>query len=193
MCMRYNMETLSDKAYSPAIPLRVLEVFTTRENTEEVLSEHTYLESIFVYLIQHNYFEQLRKLLDEKVPRMAKVTSVAPNPISKCLLDMIERPIDLISYANNKENSMLVLRELCGSVFSPRLSDPIRMFVVPALAEFKDFPYIQLIVCINQFQLVPTINLLYCVLSLDSSNQFCKFKQKALLILLVLILKQTNG
>ncbi|KYN18133.1 PREDICTED: ubiquitin-protein ligase E3C [Trachymyrmex cornetzi] len=183
MCMRYNTETLPDGAYSLAIPLRVLEVFTTREDMEKVLplsaSKHTYrhLESIFVYLIQHNYFEQLRKLLDEKVPPMVEVTSVAPTPISKCLLDMIKRPVDLISYVNHRENfSTLVLRELCGSVFSPRLSDPIRMFVVPALAEFKDFPYIQLIICINRLQLIPTINLLYCVLSLDSSNQFswCK-------------------
>jgi len=199
MCMRYNTETLPDGAYSLAIPLRVLEVFTTREDTEKVLplsaSKHTYrhLESIFVYLIQHNYFEQLRKLLDEKVPPMAEMTSVAPTPISKCLLDMIKRPVDLISYVNHRENfSTLVLRELCRSVFSPRLSDPIRMFVVPALAEFKDLPYIQLIVCINRLQLVPTINLLYCILSLDSSNQFCKYKQKALLTLLVLILPQTN-
>lgn len=174
MCMRYNTET-PNGTYSLAIPLRVLEVFTAREDTEKVLHEHSYrhLESIFVYLIQHNYFEQLRKLLDEKVPPMAEVTSVAPTPISKCLLDMIKRPVDLISYVNHKETfSTLVLRELCGSVFSPRLSDPIRMFVVPALAEFKDFPYIQLIACINRLQLEPTINLLYCVLLLDSSSQF---------------------
>ncbi|KYM98999.1 PREDICTED: ubiquitin-protein ligase E3C [Cyphomyrmex costatus] len=178
MCMRYNTETLPDGAYSLAIPLRVLEVFTTREDTEKVLREHSYrhLESIFVYLIQHNYFEQLRKLLDEKVPLMAKVTPVAPTPISKCLLDMIKRPVDLISYVNHENFSALVLRKLCRSVFSPRLSDPIRMFIVPALAEFKEFPYVQLIICINRFQLVPTINLLYCLLSLDSSNQFswCK-------------------
>jgi len=194
MCMRYNTEMLPDGAYSLAIPLRVLEVFTTREDTEKVLREHSYrhLENIFVYLIQYNYFEQLRKLLDEKVPPMAEATSVAPTPISKCLLDMIKRPVDLISYVTHKENfSTLVLRELCGSVFSPRLSDPIRMFVVPALAEFKDFPYIQLIACINRLQLEPTINLLYCILSLDSSNQYCKYKQKIILTLLSLILKHT--
>ncbi|XP_070148798.1 ubiquitin-protein ligase E3C isoform X2 [Polyergus mexicanus] len=124
-----------------------------------------------------SYFGQLRKLLDAKVPLMVEVTSVAPTPISKCLLDMIKRPVDLMPYVNRKENfSSLVLRELCKSVFSPRLSDPIRMFVVPALAEFKDFPYVQLIVCINRLQLEPTINLLYCILSLDSLNQFswCK-------------------
>ncbi|KAL6424110.1 hypothetical protein ACFW04_009767 [Cataglyphis niger] len=179
ICMRYNTETLPDGAYSLAIPLRVLEVFTTREETEKVLRENSYwhLESIFVYLIQHSYFEQLRKLLDAKVPLMVEATSVAPTPISKCLLDMIKRPVDLILYVNRKEDfSILVLRELCKSVFSPRLSDPIRLFVVPALAEFKDFPYVQLIACINRLQLEPTINLLYCVLSLDSSNQFswCK-------------------
>lgn len=176
MCMQYNTETL-DGAYSLAIPLRVLEIFTTREDTEKVLRENSYwqLESIFVYLIQHSYFEQLRKLLDDKVPLMVEATSVAPTPISKCLLDMIKRPLDLISYVDRKEDfSMLVLREMCKSVFSPRLSDPIRMFILPALTEFKNFPYVQLIACVNRLQLEPTINLLYCVLSLDSTDQFCK-------------------
>lgn len=159
-----------------AIPLRVLEMFTTREDTERILRENSYrhLESIFVYLIKHNYFEQLRKLLDEKVPPMLEVTSVAPTPISKCLLDMIKRPLDLIPYLDRNENfSALVLQELCRSIFCPDLTDPVRMFVIPALAEFKDFPYIQLIGCINRSDLVPTINLLYCVLSLES-NQICK-------------------
>lgn len=174
MCMRYNTETLSDGAYSLAIPLRILEVFTAREDTEKVLRENSYrhLENIFIYLIEHNYFEQLRKLLNEKVPLMAEATSVAPTPISKCLLDMIRRPVDLISYVDDKDNfSTLVLQKLCKSIFSPRLSDPIRMFVMPALAEFKDFPYVHLITCINRFELEPTINLLYCILSF---NQSCK-------------------
>lgn len=181
MCMRYNTEALPDGAYSLAIPLRILEVFTAREDTEKVLRENSYqhLENIFVYLIEHNYFEQLRKLLDEKVPPMAEATSVAPTPISKCLLDMIKQPVDLISYVDHKESfSTLVLQKLCKSIFSPRLSDPIRMFVIPSLAEFKDFPYVQMIACINRLELKPTINLLYCILSLDSFNQSCKYDTK---------------
>jgi len=177
MCMRYNTETLSDGAYSLAIPLRILEVFTAREDTEKVLRENSYryLENIFIHLIEHNYFEQLRKLLDEKVPPMVEATSVAPTPISKCLLDMIKRPVDLISYIHHNDNfSILVLQKLCSSIFSPRLSDSIRMFIIPALAEFKDFPYVHLITCINRHEPESTINLLYCVLSLDSFNHSCK-------------------
>ncbi|EFN77772.1 ubiquitin-protein ligase E3C isoform X1 [Harpegnathos saltator] len=178
--MQYNIQALPDGAYSMAIPLRVLEVFTTREDTERILRENSYrhLESIFVYLIKHNYFEQLRKLLDEKVPPMLEVSSVAPTPISKCLLDMIKRPLDLISYLDRNENfAILMLQELCRSIFCPGLSDPIRMFVIPALAEYKDFPYVQLISCINRSNLVATINLLYCVLSLES-NQISSCKSE---------------
>lgn len=174
--MQYNVQILPDGAYSLAIPLRVLEIFTAREDTEKILGENTYrhLENIFIYLIKHNYFEQLRKLLDEKVPPMLIATSAAPTPISKCLLEMIQRPVDLISYVDRKENfSIIVLQELCKSIFSPRLSASIRMFIIPALSEFRNFPYNQLIGCINRLELEPTINLLYCVLSLESS-QFCK-------------------
>lgn len=181
MCMRYG-NTESGGACNLAIPLRVLDVFTSWEKTEQGLRENNYrhLESIFDYLIRHSYFEQLRKLLDKKVPPMVEATPIPPTEISKCLLDMIKRPLDLIPYqisyqrnVDQKESfSQLVLRELCRSMFSPRLTDSIRMFVVPALAEFRNFPYVQLIACINRLQLESTLNLTYCVLSLDSSNHF---------------------
>lgn len=177
MCMQHNSEALMSGAYSLAIPLRALETFTSREDTEKVLRENSYkyLENIFIYLIKHKYFDQLRKLIDNKVPCMLESTPVAPTPISKCLMDMIKRPLDLISYLEQDDDfSMLVLQEFCKSILSPRLSDPIRMFVIPSLSEFVEFPYTQLIECINRIEIEPTLSLLYSILSLES-NRFCKY------------------
>lgn len=185
MCMQHNTEMLTDGSYSLAIPLRTLEAFTGREDTEKILREdsYRYLENIFVYLIKHKYFGQLRKLIDEKIPPMLEATSVAPTPISKCLVDMIKRPLDLICYLERKDDfSMLVLQELCRSILSPRLSDPIRMFIIPALSEFKEFPYIQLIDCINRLSIDTTISLLYSVLSLETSRFSAVCKSKDVLI-----------
>ena len=124
--------------------------------------------------MKHKYFDQLRKLIDNKVPSMLEPTSVAPTPISKCLVDMIKRPLDLISFLEQEGNfSMLVLQELCRSILSSKMSDPVRMFIIPSLSEFAEFPYNQLIECIDRIELEPTISLLYSILSLES-NRICK-------------------
>ncbi|XP_043593820.1 ubiquitin-protein ligase E3C isoform X1 [Bombus pyrosoma] len=190
MCMQHNSEALMNGAYSLAIPLRALETFTSREDAEKVLHENSYkyLGNIFIYLIKHKYFDQLRKLIDNKVPSMLEPTSVAPTPISKCLLDMIKRPLDLISFLEHEDNfSMLVLQELCKSILSSKISDPIRMFIIPSLSEFVEFPYNQLIKCIDRIELEPTISLLYSILSLESNRiSTCKSKDVVINYLQVL-------
>ncbi|XP_033342932.2 ubiquitin-protein ligase E3C [Megalopta genalis] len=186
MCMQHNSEALIHGALysSLAIPLRALETFTSREDTEKTLGEHSYkyLEIIFVYLIKHKYFDRLRKLIDEKVPPMLEPSSVAATPLSKYLVDMIKRPLDLIGYLDQKDDfAELVLKELCRSILSPKMSDSIRMFIIPSLAEYKEFPYDQLIDCINRVQIERTMSLFYSVLSLES-NRLSTYKSKDVLI-----------
>nr|XP_033342932.1 ubiquitin-protein ligase E3C [Megalopta genalis] len=186
MCMQHNSEALIHGALysSLAIPLRALETFTSREDTEKTLGEHSYkyLEIIFVYLIKHKYFDRLRKLIDEKVPPMLEPSSVAATPLSKYLVDMIKRPLDLIGYLDQKDDfAELVLKELCRSILSPKMSDSIRMFIIPSLAEYKEFPYDQLIDCINRVQIECTMSLFYSVLSLES-NRLSTYKSKDVLI-----------
>ncbi|KZC14784.1 Ubiquitin-protein ligase E3C [Dufourea novaeangliae] len=184
MCMQHNSQVLMDGASSLAIPLRALETFTSREDTEKILREksYRYLEIVFTYLIKHRYFDQLRKLIDEKIPPMLEASSVPVTPLSKCLVDMIKRPLDLISFLDQKDDfSMLVLRELCRSILSPRMTDSIRMFIIPSLSEFKEFPYDQLIDCINIIKIEPTISLFYSILSLES-NCLSTYKSKDVLI-----------
>ncbi|KAF7386370.1 hypothetical protein HZH68_013502 [Vespula germanica] len=180
ICMQYNSEISIGGAYSLAIPLRAMEVFTDEEVTEKMFHKNNdlYFESIFIYLIKHRYFEQLRTLIDEKVPPMLQSSSVAPTPISKCLLNMLLRPLQLVFYLEQKNGHyVLILQEFCKNILSPRLSSAIKMFIIPALAEFPEFPYIQLINCINQSGIEPTLSLLYSILSLESKQvMLSKFK-----------------
>lgn len=172
-CIEYTTKVSSNGAYSLAIPLRVLEVFTERENTNKILEQnsHMFLENVFTYLIKHGYFHLLRKLIDAKIPPMLEPSSIPPTPISKCLLEMIERPLDLIYHSNpNNDFSMLVLKEMCENLLSPKMTDPIKMFIIPALAELDKFPYIQLVKCINRVSMTPTISLFYSILSLGSNT-----------------------
>ncbi|XP_076243560.1 ubiquitin-protein ligase E3C isoform X2 [Calliopsis andreniformis] len=183
MCIEHNTN-LIDGPYSLAIPLRTLETFTSREDTEKILRENSYkhLENIFLYLIKHRYFDQLRKLIDKKIPPMLEPIYVAPTQYAKFLMVMIERPLELISFLPQEDDfSTLVLQEFCKSILFPRMSDRIQMFIIPSLSEFEEFPYAQLIDYINKIQVEPTISLLYSILCLES-NQLSTCKSKDLLI-----------
>ncbi|KAK2578758.1 hypothetical protein KPH14_012282 [Odynerus spinipes] len=183
ICMQYNSKVLTGGAYSLAIPLRAMEVFTTEETTEKILhrNSYLYLENIFIYLIKYGYFEQLRTLIDEKVPPMLQSSSIAPTPISKCLLDMVKRPLQLVSCLEQRNaQHVLILQEFCKNILSPKLSGPVKMFIIPALTEFSGFPFTQLLNCIDQLRvgIEPTLSLLYSILSLES-KQVMLSKSKA--------------
>lgn len=156
-----------------AVPLRVLEVFTAKENNERILKDATdrHLIGIFIYLAENKYFAQLRKLIDEKVPPLLEPTPIPPTPMSACLLDMLRRPLGLISTSEeNDESSVAILEEFCRNILAPRMSEPVRMFVLPALSEFPGLPYGPLIDCVNGLAGDPTLCLLYGLLILEPAG-----------------------
>lgn len=177
--MQYTVDAIkSEKTHYVAIPLRVLEVFTVQEETDRALDGKAvqYLKDVFSHLVKNGYFDQVKKLLEDKVPPMLEATSNPPTTMAKCLFDMIERPLSLVNRLDNYNDdfSVLVLREFSLSILSPKMSEPIRMFIIPALSKSSSFPYAQLIACIYRLEIQPTASLLYAVLSLEP-DQFCKF------------------
>ena len=167
----------SEESQSIAIPLRVVEVFTHQAETQRTLKDQTeyYLKDVFSHLVKNGYFNQVRRLLENKVPPMLESSSTAPTLMAACLFDMIERPLSLVNRLDycTDDISIIVLREFTLSILSPRMSDIIRMFIIPALAELPSFPYDQLIGFINRLEIPPTPSLLYAILSLEPRN-FCK-------------------
>lgn len=171
LSMRQIVDTVfQEPARSMAVPLRVMEVFTAKENTERILKGETdrHLIGIFVYLAENKYFVQLRKLLDEKIPPLMEVTPVPPTPMAACLLDMLKRPLGLIhTMEENNESSVMILEEFCYNILAPRMSEPVKMLVLPNLSEFQSLPYKQLIDCVKKLASEPTLCLLYSILSLE--------------------------
>lgn len=56
----------------------------------------TYLTRLFTYLVNKGYFEQVRCLVDNKVPPLLEASSHPPTPLAACLFDMITRPLQLV-------------------------------------------------------------------------------------------------
>jgi hypothetical protein len=56
-----------------------------------------YLIRLYTYLVKKGYFEQVRCLVDNKVPPLLEASSHPPTPLAACLFDMITRPLQLVS------------------------------------------------------------------------------------------------
>lgn len=172
LCLRFVVDSISpDKGQAIAIPLRVLETFTLLDNLE---NNHQHLKEIFGYLLKNNYYEQMRRLIDTKIPPIDIASSVPPNPMSKWIFDMIQRPLSIIYHMNHLNDfSFLTLRELCASILSQKLTESVTGFIFPALISSKEFPFEKLITSIQFLNIPPSLNLLYSILSLETTG-FCK-------------------
>ncbi|TDG42604.1 hypothetical protein AWZ03_010965 [Drosophila navojoa] len=128
-----------------AIPLRMLETFTTVAAVERYVEDETvlykYLECVFGFLIKRNYFERLRQLLDDKCPPLDGETLHAPTPFVDALMQLMLRPLNVALRQPCSELSQLFCRKFISDILATTHTEPVRNFVLPCLAESKDFPY----------------------------------------------------
>ncbi|XP_033208401.1 ubiquitin-protein ligase E3C [Belonocnema kinseyi] len=169
LCVEFIVDSISpDRGQSIAMPLRVLEIFTLVENDE---STRQHLEAIFAYLLKNNYYEQMKKLVDSKIPPIDIPSAVPPTPMAKWIFDMIQRPLSIVYHSSHlNEFAFVAMRELCVSILSQKITEPVTGFVFPGLMESKEFPFDKLITCIQLLNIPPSLNLLYSILSLEPSG-----------------------
>ncbi|XP_075215548.1 ubiquitin-protein ligase E3C [Lycorma delicatula] len=173
-----NLEFLVSQSNSRellATPLRLFEVFTSRESLEKSLTtEQTtlLLIQIFTHLVQKGYIDSVRRLLDEHTPPLLEPSSKPPTPLAGSLLNMIQRPIMLVNQTDDAYFNELVMVELCRNVLSCDMSEPVKWFLLPALSEFPHFPFPHLLNTLNVCSLPYTSNLLYSLLILERKMLF---------------------
>ncbi|XP_017478556.1 PREDICTED: ubiquitin-protein ligase E3C [Rhagoletis zephyria] len=128
---------------SPAIPLRILEVFTSTAVLDRYMEDedrvHAYLLVIFSFLVKHEYFVRLRELLETKCPPLDGETLHAPSPFADAIFQLMLRPLLL------KNKIPVIYEEFSKHILAKPFSDPIRNYVLPSMAECSDFPFYQLI------------------------------------------------
>nr|CAD7573251.1 unnamed protein product [Timema californicum] len=174
MCHMTTMINLGSRD-SLAVPLRMLEVFTSWETCRRILGDSlavTHLTHTFTFLVHKGYFQQVRCLLDNKVPPLLEPSPTPPTPLASCLFDMITRPVNLVTIVTNTEFSDLILRSLCRHILSPQFTEPVQLFVIPALSALPQFPFRQLLLALRHVDIdVPhTTWLLFAILSLEKKH-----------------------
>ncbi|XP_043645580.1 ubiquitin-protein ligase E3C [Drosophila teissieri] len=132
-----------------AIPLRMLETFTTVSSVQRYMEDETvlfqYLERVFGFLIARNYFVRLRRLLDDKCPPLDGETLQAPSPLAEALLQLLLRPLEVAKRASAggqmSSMSMAVCQNFTRDILATPHTDPLRYFVLPCFALNVDFPF----------------------------------------------------
>lgn len=153
------------------IPFRTLETFSSDDLVSRYITDantrRAYLENVYRYLVQRKYFKLVRQLIEEKVPPLYDVVLSPPNSISETLLQMIQHPLRLMSTvtknsSNVAENPLdtrcqqpaslisaecatLILSSFVEEILVPEYTKPIRLFVIPCLANSVEFPFLHLL------------------------------------------------
>ncbi|XP_055923583.1 ubiquitin-protein ligase E3C [Eupeodes corollae] len=137
------IEQLTVPNSSQAIPMRMVETFTSESIVERYIEDHErvrlYLELIFRYLVERNYFKRIRKILEEKCPPLDGETLHAPNQVTEALFQMIMRPLVLVN--RGFRYGKVICQSFNEHILSKSFSDPIRNYILPCLAEQPEFPF----------------------------------------------------
>lgn len=141
------MNQIFSQNHSPAIPLRMLEVFTTSDNVIKYIQNpytvQQYLESVFSYMIQQEYFPKIRRLIQERVPVLDEEDNYS-SQIGEEILQMVLRPLRLIDMASEDLNN-IILKSFISTFLSKEFTEQIKYFIIPQLAKQDDFPFVPLI------------------------------------------------
>lgn len=138
---------------SPAIPLRMLEVFTATSVLERYMEDETrlqaYLKVVFNFLVNHEYFVRLRQLMEAKCPPLDGETLHAPSPFTDAIFQLMLRPLLL------KDEMFGIYEEFSKHILAKPFTEPIRNYVLPALAECTEFPFSKLIRILHRLTINP--------------------------------------
>ena len=131
LSLRYISEAPSSENISTI--MRFLEIYTNFD--EETLSQ-----KIYSYLVTKDYYGNLRKLCDVRIPPIITETIKAPTPMAETIFNLIVQPLSLIKSDN--EFAKNVLLNLTVNFLSEPFSEQLDFYVVPSLASQKNFPYV---------------------------------------------------
>lgn len=140
---------------SQAIPLRMLETFTAESSIERYVENEqliqNYLDSIFRYLVDKDYYKRLRILLEQKCPPLDGETLQSPNQFSEAIFQLMLRPLLLSNKAaSGFSYGNIICQSFTKHILALPFSDCVRYFLLPCLAECTEFPFEYLLKTLQQ-------------------------------------------
>uniref|UniRef100_A0A8C5LBI6 Ubiquitin-protein ligase E3C n=3 Tax=Jaculus jaculus TaxID=51337 RepID=A0A8C5LBI6_JACJA len=145
LCCRL-LQSCNDDSLNVALPMRMLEVFSSENTYLPVLQDASYvvsvIEQVLHYMIHNGYYRSLYLLINSKLPSSVEYSDVSRVPIAKILLENVLKPLHF-TYSSCPEGSrQQVFSAFTEEFLAVPFTDQIFHFVIPALADAHAvFPY----------------------------------------------------
>uniref|UniRef100_A0A8C9DJG0 Ubiquitin-protein ligase E3C n=1 Tax=Prolemur simus TaxID=1328070 RepID=A0A8C9DJG0_PROSS len=145
LCCRL-LQNCNDDSLNVALPMRMLEVFSSENTYMPVLQDASYvvsvIEQILHYMIQNGYFRSLYLLINSKLPSSIEYSDLSRVPIAKILLENVLKPLHFTYNSCPEGARQQVFTAFTGEFLAAPFTDQIFHFIVPALADAQTvFPY----------------------------------------------------
>ncbi|KFV40942.1 Ubiquitin-protein ligase E3C, partial [Gavia stellata] len=145
LCCRL-LQNCNDDSLNVALPMRMLEVFSSENTYLPVLQDVSYvtslIEQILHYMIQKGYYKSLYLLINNKLPSSIEYSDVSRVPIAKILLENVLKPLHF-TYSSCPEGArQQIFAAFTEEFLTAPFTDQIFHFIIPALADVQTiFPY----------------------------------------------------
>uniref|UniRef100_A0A8C6EZN4 HECT-type E3 ubiquitin transferase n=1 Tax=Marmota marmota marmota TaxID=9994 RepID=A0A8C6EZN4_MARMA len=145
LCCRL-LQSCNDESLNVALPMRMLEVFSSENTYLPVLQDASYvvsvIEQILHYMIHNGYYRSLYLLINSKLPSSIEYSDLSRVPIAKILLENVLKPLHF-TYSSCPEGARWqVFSAFTEEFLAAPFTDQIFRFIIPALADVQTaFPY----------------------------------------------------
>ncbi|XP_042330178.1 ubiquitin-protein ligase E3C isoform X2 [Sceloporus undulatus] len=145
LCCRL-LQNCNDDSLNVALPMRMLEVFSS-ENTylpvlQDVNKVASVIEQILHYVIQKGYYRSLYLLINNKLPSSIEYSDVSRVPIAKILLENVLKPLHFNYLSCPEDARQQIFAAFTDEFLAAPFTDQIFHFIIPALADVQTcFPY----------------------------------------------------
>ncbi|CAM4522236.1 ubiquitin-protein ligase E3C isoform X2 [Lepidochelys kempii] len=145
LCCRL-LQNCNDDSLNVALPMRMLEVFSSENTYLPVLQDANYVASLFEqilhYMVQKGYYRSLYLLINNKLPSSIEYSDVSRVPIAKILLENVLKPLHF-TYSSCPEGArQQIFAAFTEEFLAAPFTDQIFHFIIPALADVQTlFPY----------------------------------------------------
>ncbi|XP_071590848.1 ubiquitin-protein ligase E3C isoform X1 [Heliangelus exortis] len=145
LCCRL-LQNCNDDSLNVALPMRMLEVFSSENTYLPVLQDVSYvtslIEQILHYMIHKGYYKSLYLLINNKLPSSIEYSDVSRVPIAKILLENVLKPLHF-TYSSCPEGArQQIFAAFTEEFLAAPFTDQIFHFIIPALADVQTiFPY----------------------------------------------------
>uniref|UniRef100_A0A3B3BDY6 Ubiquitin-protein ligase E3C n=1 Tax=Oryzias melastigma TaxID=30732 RepID=A0A3B3BDY6_ORYME len=140
------LQNSTDDSLNVAVPMRMLEVFSSEKTYLSVIPDANYvaliLEQILHYMVQKGYYRSLYILVNHRLPSSLEYSDAPSVPLASTLLEHTLKPLHFTYSSCTKGARQFVFAAFTEEFISAPFTEQIFHFFIPALSDCRlSFPF----------------------------------------------------